>query len=188
MTGAISVSTQGVEKPLSNLNPTKAAGPDGIPPRVLRQLAREVAPILTKIYQSSPQTGEMPRDWRERPWWRWCSRRESTTTLPITGPSSSPASPTYPCELHHATPRVKQHPPTAGLSKEQILRDTATQIYQRSLSSNGEMYHNRGHHNGLHQSFQLSQPASWCTTSTTMASEEVRTLGLLTSWVNGNKQ
>ena len=62
---AISVSTQGVEKLLSNLNPTKAAGPDGIPPRVLRELAREVAPILTKIYRSSPQTGETLRDWRE---------------------------------------------------------------------------------------------------------------------------
>ena len=62
---AISVSTQGVEKLLSNLNPTKAAGPDGIPPRVLRELAREVAPILTKIYRSSPQTGEVLRDWRE---------------------------------------------------------------------------------------------------------------------------
>ena len=62
---AISVSTQGVEKLLSNLNPTKAAGPDGIPPWVLREFAREVAPTLTKIYRSSLQTGEVPRDWRE---------------------------------------------------------------------------------------------------------------------------
>ena len=62
---AISVSTQGVEKLMSNLNPTKAAGPDGIPPRVLRELAREVAPILTKIYRSSPQTGEAKRDWSD---------------------------------------------------------------------------------------------------------------------------
>ena len=62
---AISDLTQGVEKLLSNLNPTKAAGPDGIPPRVLRELAREVAPTLTKIYQSSLQTGEVPRDWKE---------------------------------------------------------------------------------------------------------------------------
>ena len=66
----------------------------------------------------------------------------------------------YPCELHHATPQVKWHPapPAVQFSKAQIMWDSAAQIYQSSLSSNGENYHNRGHHNGLLQSFRLSQP------------------------------
>ena len=66
----------------------------------------------------------------------------------------------YPCELHHATPQVKRRPapPTVQFSKEQIVWDSAAQIYQSSLRSNGENYHNRGHHNRLLQSFRLSQP------------------------------
>ena len=48
----ITLSVEGVEKILAGLNPAKAAGPDGIPPCVLRELShREIAPILTTIYR-----------------------------------------------------------------------------------------------------------------------------------------
>ena len=56
---------EGVEKILAGLNPAKAAGPGGIPPRMLRELSREIAPILTTIYRSSLNTGAVPGDWRE---------------------------------------------------------------------------------------------------------------------------
>ena len=61
----VTITTDGVKKLLQNLNPHKASGPDGISPRVLRELAEEVAPILTTIYQSSISTGEIPSDWKD---------------------------------------------------------------------------------------------------------------------------
>jgi len=39
-------------------------GPDGIHPRVLRELAEELAKPLPIIYQQSWLTGEVPDDWR----------------------------------------------------------------------------------------------------------------------------
>ena len=62
---SIILSVEGVEKLLAGLNPSKAAGPDGITLRVLRELHKEVAPILTAIYRSSLQTGVVPDDWKE---------------------------------------------------------------------------------------------------------------------------
>ncbi|MDD0245766.1 hypothetical protein PSY47_23705, partial [Shigella flexneri] len=39
-------------------------GPDGIHPRVLRELTEELAKPLTIIYQQSWLSGEVPVDWR----------------------------------------------------------------------------------------------------------------------------
>ena len=61
----ITISVPGKEKLLANLKPSNAAGPDGITPRVLRELAKEVAPALTTIYRSSLKTGVVPSDWEE---------------------------------------------------------------------------------------------------------------------------
>lgn len=55
----INITCPGVLKLLQTLNPNKAAGPDNIPPRVLK--APEIAPILTIIFR---KTGEIPPDWR----------------------------------------------------------------------------------------------------------------------------
>ena len=55
----------GVRKLLENLDPTKAVGPDEIPPRVLKELASDIAPVLTEIFNRSYQTGVMPDDWRK---------------------------------------------------------------------------------------------------------------------------
>jgi hypothetical protein len=53
-----------VEKLLKNLNPHKAAGPDNIRPMVLKELASEISPILSIIYNVSIKAGEIPDDWR----------------------------------------------------------------------------------------------------------------------------
>jgi hypothetical protein len=42
---------------LLSLNPSKAPGPDKIKPRVLKELATEIAPILTIIFQISLESG-----------------------------------------------------------------------------------------------------------------------------------
>ncbi|PKU44746.1 rna-directed dna polymerase from mobile element jockey-like [Limosa lapponica baueri] len=49
---------------LQNLDTNKSMGPDGIHPRVLRELAEVLAEPLSIIYQQSWQTGEVPADWR----------------------------------------------------------------------------------------------------------------------------
>ncbi|KFW79748.1 hypothetical protein N305_03837, partial [Manacus vitellinus] len=49
---------------LSCLDPHKSMGPDGILPRVMRELAEELAKPLSIIYQQSWLTGEVPDDWK----------------------------------------------------------------------------------------------------------------------------
>ena len=47
----INITEEGVRKLLTGLNPHKAAGPDSITPRVLKELADEIAPIVQLIYK-----------------------------------------------------------------------------------------------------------------------------------------
>ena len=54
-----------MRKLMESLSPYKAGGPDGISPQVLWELAEELAPPLTIIFQSSLSTGTVPTDWRD---------------------------------------------------------------------------------------------------------------------------
>ncbi|KFW78873.1 hypothetical protein N305_03995, partial [Manacus vitellinus] len=49
---------------LSHLDPHKSMGPEGIHPRVMRELAEELTKPLSIIYQQSWLTGEVPDDWK----------------------------------------------------------------------------------------------------------------------------
>ena len=49
-----------VLKELKNLKPNKAPGIDGLHPRVLKEMAEEIAHPLTLIYQKSLTGGELP--------------------------------------------------------------------------------------------------------------------------------
>ena len=60
----ITVTTDGVLKLLQNLNTKKATGPDLIPARILKDLAVEISPILSCIFQQSLDTGCVPSAWR----------------------------------------------------------------------------------------------------------------------------
>ena len=55
----------GIGKLLSNLNPSKAAGPDLLPTRILEIVSKEIAPVLCAIYQQSYNTGQVPLDWQQ---------------------------------------------------------------------------------------------------------------------------
>ena len=55
----------GVEKLLKDLNPHKAMVPDGLHPRILKQLAATIAPILQVTFQKSLNTGKVPSDWKQ---------------------------------------------------------------------------------------------------------------------------
>ena len=61
----IEITLNGVIKLLRALNPTKSPGPDNLGPRVLKELALEIGPLLLLIYKKSLQTSEIPEDWRK---------------------------------------------------------------------------------------------------------------------------
>ena len=61
---SITIKEEGVKKLLKNLKTSKAPGPDGITPRILKELCDELAPALTLLFQSSIDSGIVPLDWR----------------------------------------------------------------------------------------------------------------------------
>jgi hypothetical protein len=56
----ISVTVKEVRGKIRKLRREAAAGPDGIGPVILQELEDELAPVLTKIFNKSLQTGEVP--------------------------------------------------------------------------------------------------------------------------------
>ena len=55
----LNITENGIAKLLSNLNPHKAAGPDGITSRVLKELSTDMAPILKIIFKQSYDTDDL---------------------------------------------------------------------------------------------------------------------------------
>ena len=56
--------TAGISKLLGGLDNNKAPGPDGIHPRILRQLNLAIAPTLQVIFEKTYREGVVPEDWR----------------------------------------------------------------------------------------------------------------------------
>ena len=82
----IVINVNGVEKLLTNLNVKKAAGPDGIPPRLLKMVAKEISPALTKLFQLSIAIGTVPRTWKHayvQPIFKKGDRSEAQNYRPI---------------------------------------------------------------------------------------------------------
>ena len=61
----ITINSQGIVKLLKNLNPHKATGPDGIPARLLKEIAEDIAPAITLLYQASLDQGTVPSTWKK---------------------------------------------------------------------------------------------------------------------------
>ena len=59
----IVISKDGVIKLLIGLNPSKALGPDGLHPRVLKELATELGPVFAHFFLQLMDTGEIPKEW-----------------------------------------------------------------------------------------------------------------------------
>jgi len=60
----VDVTVDGVESLLSNLDQSKAGGPDGTPARFLKEMAMDLAPSLTLIFQASLHR-DVPDDWKK---------------------------------------------------------------------------------------------------------------------------
>jgi hypothetical protein len=53
-----------VEQFLNNMDTTKANGPDGIPPRLLKEFSREISSSLCSLFNMSLATGCLPMEWK----------------------------------------------------------------------------------------------------------------------------
>ena len=59
----ICASKEGVNTLLKGLNPSKALGSGELHPRILRELATELSPVIANLFQQSIDTGEIPKEW-----------------------------------------------------------------------------------------------------------------------------
>ncbi|XP_072020312.1 uncharacterized protein [Amphiura filiformis] len=82
----ITVDLNGVIKLLKNLKPHTASGPDGIPAKLLKETAEELAPAVTLLFQASINQGRVPSHWKKA-----CIvpiyKKEADQKLPTTAPS-----------------------------------------------------------------------------------------------------
>ncbi|KAJ7410218.1 hypothetical protein BTVI_53957 [Pitangus sulphuratus] len=71
---------------LSHLDPHKSMGSDGIHPRVMRELAEELAKTLSIIYQQSCLSGDVPDDWKlanVAPIHKKCQKEDPGNSRPV---------------------------------------------------------------------------------------------------------
>ena len=61
---SIRVHVDGVYQLLSNIQQHKASGPDNLPARFLREVAYEISPVLSVIFQASLDQGVLPSIWK----------------------------------------------------------------------------------------------------------------------------
>jgi hypothetical protein len=60
----IRVTPLAVQGKLKDLNPNKSQGPDGIPPRVLKEVSEELSVPLCALFNKSLESGILPEDWK----------------------------------------------------------------------------------------------------------------------------
>jgi len=80
------ISIAGVVKLLQEVDPFRAVGPEGIPPRLLKELSHELAPSLTSIFRTSILQSSLPLDWKTAlvtPLFKKGSRSNPTNYHPI---------------------------------------------------------------------------------------------------------
>ena len=58
------ISTRRVHRVLSKLDVSKAYGSDGIPPRVLRECASELSPVISRLFRLIIKTMTFPKSWK----------------------------------------------------------------------------------------------------------------------------
>ena len=101
----ITIGENDIQKLLANLNPRKAAGPDKLPCRLLKELAVELTPALTN---KSIHTGNIPQVWKHaivQPVFKKGDRGLASNYRPISLTCVSLLVPRCPDEKSHSLPR-----------------------------------------------------------------------------------
>ena len=60
----ITLDVEEVINSLTNLDVSKAGGPDGIPARLLKECSRQIAPSLCSLFNDSLRSGHIPSEWK----------------------------------------------------------------------------------------------------------------------------
>ena len=61
---AVAITEEKVLEKLKGLKVDKSPGPDGLHPRVLKEIAEEIVEALVVIFQESLEAGRVPDDWK----------------------------------------------------------------------------------------------------------------------------
>ncbi|KGL78536.1 RNA-directed DNA polymerase from mobile element jockey, partial [Tinamus guttatus] len=75
-----------VRELLGKLDTYKSMGPEGMHPRVLRELVDVIAKTLSIIFERSWRTGEMPQDWKKanvRPVFKYGKKEDPGNYRPV---------------------------------------------------------------------------------------------------------
>uniref|UniRef100_M3XLH7 Reverse transcriptase domain-containing protein n=1 Tax=Latimeria chalumnae TaxID=7897 RepID=M3XLH7_LATCH len=64
MCNSIQITSRMVADQLGKIRVNKSQGPDGMHPRVLKELSNEISGVLAVIFQKSLESGVVPKDWR----------------------------------------------------------------------------------------------------------------------------
>ena len=100
------VSELGVMKLLWNIDSSKAAGPDLLPARILKEAAVELTPILTALFRQSYDSGLLPADWK----------KANVSAIYKKGPKSDPKN-YRPVSLTTLTCKIMEHIVCSHLSR-----------------------------------------------------------------------
>ena len=123
----LTIGVEGVEKQLASLNPSKACGPDEIPPKLLKTVAVELAPALCFLFQQSYDTGSVPAQWRQA----------LVTGIYKKGPKSDPAN-YRPISLTCLCCKVMEHIILSHISKHlsanNIITGLATWVSRKVIN------------------------------------------------------
>ena len=71
-------------KEMESLNANKASGHDGLPPRLLKMISKEIAPSLCTIFNTSIETAAWPETWKRGTWTPVCLLYTSPSTRDAT--------------------------------------------------------------------------------------------------------
>ena len=52
-------------KTLGNINLCKSVGPDGVHPRLLKELSNRLSKPLARLFNNSLIVGELPKEWKQ---------------------------------------------------------------------------------------------------------------------------